>query len=149
MRIVVGVSPTTGSPTALRWAANEAELRKVPLRAVLAWRPPRPPAAPRGRPTELTIEAASTDFAAQADQALRAFVIDALGNDDGVECLAVKGGPIKALLGAADGAELLVIGEPGAGRLAEAKMNRLMAPRVILNAPCPVVVMPGSASAAD
>lgn len=36
-RIVVGVDGSTGSGEALRWAAQESELREVPLVAVLAW----------------------------------------------------------------------------------------------------------------
>lgn len=148
MTIVVGVSPTSGSPAALRWAAEEAELRKTPLRAVLAWRPPRPPAATGTRPPAGSLAAASEDHAARADAALHEFVVAALGNDDGVDCRAVKGTAVNALLTAADGADLLVVGEPRRGRLEAAKVTRLVAPQVVLDAPCPVVVMPGSAATA-
>ena len=48
--IVVGVSRRTGSPEAVRWAAAEARLRNTTVLAVTAWRGPRPPAAPGGRP---------------------------------------------------------------------------------------------------
>jgi hypothetical protein len=148
MTVVVGVSPTTGSPAALRWAADEAQRRKVPLRSVLAWREPRPSAAPGGRPPASAGPGPDTDLAGDAERTLREFVRTALGNDDGVECVAVKGGAVNALLSAADGAELLVVGEPRRGRIASAKVARLVAPQVVLRAPCPVVVMPAAVAAA-
>ena len=45
-RVVVGVSPTSGSPAALRWGAAEAARLGAPLVALSAWRPPRAPIAP-------------------------------------------------------------------------------------------------------
>jgi nucleotide-binding universal stress UspA family protein len=143
MTIVVGVSPTTGSPTALRWAAEEAKLRNVPVRAVLAWRPPSAPAASGGRPPAGTAFAASNDYEGDAERTLREYVTTALGSDDAVECVAVRGGAVKALLSTATGADLLVIGEARSGRLASERSARLVAPRVVLKAPCPVVVMAG------
>jgi nucleotide-binding universal stress UspA family protein len=147
MTIVVGVSPTTGSPEALRWGADEARLRGVGLRAVLAWRTPRAPAAPGGRPPA-TMSVASDDYAADAEEVLRDFVHTALGNADDVECMVVKGSEVNALLTAASGADLLVVGEPRPGRLAS-MVSSLVAPQVVLKADCPVVVMPSSAASAS
>ena len=146
MSIVVGVSPTTGSPSALRWAAVEAQLRGVPLKAVMAWRAPRPPAAPGGRPPAST-SAASDDYPGDADRRLREYVDAALGDDAGVECEVVHGSEVNALLSSARGAHLLVVGEPRPGRLAS-MMSSLTAPQVVLKAECPVVVMPSSVSVA-
>jgi nucleotide-binding universal stress UspA family protein len=146
MTVVVGVSPTTGSPAALRWGADEARMRGVGLRAVLAWRLPRPPAAPGGRPPATT-SVGSSDYAGDAETALRDFVATALGTADGVECMVVKGSEVNALLTAASGADLLVVGEPRAGRIAS-MVNSLVAPQVVLKAECPVVVMPSAAAAA-
>lgn len=147
MSIVVGVSPTTGSPAALRWAAEEARVRSVPLRAVLAWRAQRPPAAPGGRPP---LGASSTvvvpDQALAAEHALVEFVEAALGSRDGVECTAVRGGAVNALLSAAQDADLLVIGEPRPGRLGSV-LTSLVAPQVVLRSSCPVVVMPSASPA--
>jgi nucleotide-binding universal stress UspA family protein len=145
MTIVVGVSPTTGSPAALRWGADEARMRGVGLRAVLAWRSPRPPAAPGGRPPATT-SVGSGDYAGDAETALRDFVATALGTADGVECMVVKGSEVNALLTAASGADLLVVGEPRPGRLAS-MVSSLVAPQVVLKAECPVVVMPSAAGA--
>jgi nucleotide-binding universal stress UspA family protein len=140
-KVVVGVSPTTGSPRALRWAADYARTHDMPLRAVTAWRPPRAPAAPAGRPPATAVGIASTDYAVQAEEKLREQVVAALGSDDGLELRAVRGSAVSALLAASADAELLVVGEVRAGRAGSVKTG-LVAPQVVLRAPCPVVVMP-------
>ncbi len=145
--IVVGVSPTTGSPAALRWAAQEARLRGTTVRAVLAWRPARAPVASGGRPP-VGLTQAPTDYAAEAQEKLRGFVVAALGTDDGVECTAVKGNEVGALLAASDDAQLMVIGEPRPGRLASVRAS-LVAPQVLHRAQCPVVALPAVAAGAD
>lgn len=145
--VVVGVSPTTGSPRALRWAAEEATLRKARLVAVMAWRPPRPPAAPGGRPSSLAASTAGADHARVAEENLRGFVSVALGSVGDVECRALRGNAVSSLLAAAQDAQLLVIGEPRASRMSSVRTS-LVAPQVVLKADCPVVVMP-AAYAAD
>jgi nucleotide-binding universal stress UspA family protein len=141
--IVVGVSPNTGSPAALRWAAEEASLRSTKVRAVLAWRPLRAPAAPAGRPPATVVSMASTDYAAEAQETLRGFVAKALGSDEAVECRAVRGNAVSALLSAARDAQLIVVGEPRAGRVAAVRAS-LVAPLLLAQAECPVVAMPGA-----
>jgi nucleotide-binding universal stress UspA family protein len=141
--IVVGVSPTTGSPSALRWAAAEAQLRGVPVKAVMAWRAPRPPAGAPGVRPPASAGLGSTDQPAGARRQLREYVEAALGASDGVECEVVHGSEVTALLSSARGAQLLVVGEPQPGRRAS-MMSSLTAPQVVLKAECPVVVMPGS-----
>lgn len=145
--IVVGVSPTTGSPAALRWADREARLRRRPLRAVMAWRPPRPVAAPGGRAT--TTLAARADHAADAAQLLRAHVRAALGSTDRVECEVGHGSPAKVLAKIADAvrAELLVLGEPRPGRL-KSVSTALVARQLLYRLPCPIVALPPSAEVA-
>jgi nucleotide-binding universal stress UspA family protein len=145
MSIVVGVSPTTGSPSALRWAAAEAKLRNLPLRAVMAWRVPRPAGAPGGRPPASNVTA--SEYEGNADEQLRGFVQRALGSDADVDCVVVQGSEVNALLSSARGAHLLVIGEPRPGRLAS-MMSSLTAPQVVLKAECPVVVMPSAIAVA-
>ncbi len=149
--VVVGVSPTTGSPNALRWAAAEARLRDAPLRAVMAWRPPRPAGVSGTRPPA-TMSQVGRDYAADAAQQLREFVAHALdGTDDvgeqhvaaaDVHCEVVKGSAVTALLASARDAQLLVIGEPRTGRVSQVRAS-LVAPQVTLRAHCPVVVLPG------
>lgn len=139
--VVVGVSPTTGSPRALRWAADYARTHGAPLRAVMAWRPPRAPAAPAGRPSTTVVGVASTDYAGEAEGRLREHVAAALDDGADVECRAVRGSAVSALLAASADAELLVVGEVRPGRTGSMRTG-LVAPQVVLKAPCPVVVMP-------
>jgi nucleotide-binding universal stress UspA family protein len=141
--VVVGVSPTTGSPGALRWGLDEALLRGVPLHAVMAWRPPRPAGSPGGRPPVGL--STSDDYAGDAETRLRDFVTTALGAETKVECRVVKGNAVTALLSEAMQAQLLVVGEPRPGRLSSVRAS-LVAPQVVLKASCPVVVMPAAFS---
>lgn len=138
--VVVGVSPTSGSPNALRFGADEAQLRSLPLRAVMAWRPPRPPAAPGGRLPASTV-GTPEHSAAGAEEALREFVGQAVGDGAKVEYSVVQGSAVNALLSEAEDAFLLVVGEPRAGAAARVRAS-LVAPQVVLKARCPVVVMP-------
>ncbi|MGH3411573.1 MAG: universal stress protein, partial [Marmoricola sp.] len=90
---------------------------------------------------------ASDDYAGDAEGRLRAYVATALGSADGVECLVVHGGEVNALVTSAQGAHLLVVGEPRPGRLAS-MVGSLTAPQIVLKAGCPVVVMPSTVAAA-
>jgi nucleotide-binding universal stress UspA family protein len=142
--VVVGVSPTSGSPAALRWAAEEARTHALPLHAVMAWRNPRPPVATGTRPP-MTGALRGDELAAEAQETLRGFVELALGKDVDVECSVVRGTAVNALVTAARDAALLVIGEPRTGTIDRVRAS-LVAPQVVLKAHCPVVVMPASAA---
>jgi nucleotide-binding universal stress UspA family protein len=143
--IVVGVSPRTGSPSALRWAAEYAELRGAPMIAVMAWRPTRPPAAPGGRPPSSLMTGEASDPEREATDRLKAFVAAALGKKHGVDCQAVRGTAVSALRQAGAAAQLLVLGEPRPGRMASVRTG-LVAPQLVTGASCPVVVMPNPAA---
>jgi len=143
--VIVGVSPSTGSPDALRWGWEHARQLELPVRAVMAWRPPRPPGAPAGRPPVTTY--ADEDPEAMATQRLQAAITNALGTSDGIDCRAVHGAVVAALLRAARDAHVLVVGAPRPGRLASVRTG-FVAPQLVLRAPCPVVVMPSAANVA-
>lgn len=145
MTVVVGVSPRTGSPSALNWAGTYAALRSSSVTAVLAWRPARAPAVPGGRPPGSLMSVDRSDPEGEAKERLARFVTDALGPDHAVECRVVRGNEVSALLECGAGAELLVLGEPSAGRLASVRAG-LVAPQLFLRATCPVVVMPAGAA---
>lgn len=85
--IVVGVSETTGSCAALRWAAAEAARRDAPVVAVIAWAAPKPP-MPSGSiaPAVRLPEPSATGAAAQ--HTLETLVIATLGSVHGVHCRA-------------------------------------------------------------
>ena len=137
--IVVGVSVRSSSPTALRWAADEAKIRKCGLVAVRAWRAPRPPAAPAGRPPAVARDA-EAEFAS-AEEKLRADVAAVLGDKHNVDCRLVKGSAVSVLLKETATAELLVLDAP---RKSNIKATTLLAHRLVYHVACPVVVMPPS-----
>ncbi len=73
-RIVVGVHGSIGSLQALRWAAEEARERQLPLVTVLAWIPPGGDIAERSHPSsylrKVWAEAAAGRLAAAFDEGL-------------------------------------------------------------------------------
>jgi hypothetical protein len=146
--IVVGVSRRTGSVEAVRWAAAEAQLRHSRVFAVTAWRGPRPPAAPGGRPPAVSSEPIEKAFAAE-EQRIRDLLTISLGDLDelGVQLLLRRGSATAVLLAAAAGAQLLVLDSPRSGRSTLPKS--LIAPQVVFKAPCPVVLMPPVDSAGE
>lgn len=139
--IVVGVSRRSGSVDALRWAAAEAQLRNTRVLGVTAWRGPRAPAAPGGRPPAMSAAPVDEAFATE-EQRLREQISEVLGDlaELRVEYSLRRGSPMSVLLAAAVGAQLLVLDSPKAGRSTLAKS--LIAPQLVFRAPCPVVLMP-------
>jgi Universal stress protein family len=138
--IVVGVSETTGSGAALRWAAAEAARRRVRVVAVLAWSPPRAQVpsgsiAPGVRPPELGAVAATNQHT------LETLVIATLGSVHGVQCRAEMGSALDVLVAASLDAQLVVIDAPRPGRFSKPRKS-LLAPKLAYNAACPVVVIP-------
>jgi len=137
--IVVGVSRRSGSVDALRWAAAEGQLLNARVLAVTAWRGPRAPASPGGRPT---LAPPAEEAFALEEQRLRDQLTEVLGDLTalGVEYSLRRGSPSSVLLEAAVGAQLLVLDSPRAGRSTLAKS--LIAPQLVFRSPCPVVLMP-------
>ena len=141
--IVVGVSATSKSPTALHWAAELAALRGGRVVAVRAWRPTPPQTASRVTPAPITQDAPSARAQALAD--LEADVAEVLGGQHQVEVQLVQGGKRRTLLAAADQADLLVVDAP---RRLDLGSLPGFAQRLVHSARCPVVVMPPSVSGA-
>lgn len=136
--IVVGVSMTSGSAEALRWAAEAADRLGSRLVAVRAWRKPHAPTSPpSGRPPATQYEPEKAYEAAK--DRLRADVADALGPDHSAECLVVRGNPLTVLLRQSETARLIVLDAPRRSDLTGAP---LLAHRLVYRATCPVVVMP-------
>jgi hypothetical protein len=135
MTVVVGISPRTGSPAALRFAAEEAKRRGTDLRAVTAWRPSSPPMTSGARPP-----ATNYDPQEEFDDALRRLqgqVRAVLGDDGAARAEVIHGGKVRVLLQAAETADLLVLDAPRRPRL-----GPVLAHRLIYVAECPVITMP-------
>ncbi len=137
--MVVGVSPETGSRTALTWAWEEARMRGVDLLAVSAWRPTLPSPGPSPRPSFAPL--LPDELQARTLAHLRQVLEEVLGTDPRLQFEAMRGTVTQVLAKAAADAQLLVLGPPhpsrAAGLLAGGIMLRLT-PRVR----CPIVVMP-------
>lgn len=140
--VVVGVSATSLSPTALRWGKAQAELNHGRLVAVRVYRMPNPQAAPSGTTSQRIPDA--TTVQTQQDDRLARDVEEVLGPDHGAELRAVRGGKRRGLLNEAAQADLLVIDAPRAP-----SMSPLLAQRIVYAASCPVVVMPPAIAGAE
>jgi hypothetical protein len=133
--VVVGVSPTSKSGTALAWAYAQAKQNHGLVVAVRAWRLPNPQATPSGTPAGRV--AVAHDVEAEARAQLEHDVEAVLGPDHDAELRLVRGGRYKVLTQAAVGADLLVVDAPRT-----LMAGPMFAHRLIYAASCPVVVMP-------
>jgi nucleotide-binding universal stress UspA family protein len=132
--IVVGIDGSDGSRRALQWAFQEARLRAARVQALLAWTYLDQPDG------EFDAAYGETDARARLDQALDQVGSDAI--DVAVERLVVNDLPARALLDAARGAELVVVGSRGVGGFKGLLLGSV-SQQVVQHAPCPVVVVPG------
>ena len=142
-KIVVGIDGTDDSTPALRWAAAEGELRGVEVEALHAWAYV-PVAAPAGAGLVPLAWSESSDILDASEHAAqevaREQLTSVLGPDHGVTVTLAHGEPAAALIAAAEGADLLVVGNRGRGSLAQALLGSTSA-KVSDRAPCPVVVV--------
>ncbi|GAB3665079.1 hypothetical protein GCM10027596_30600 [Nocardioides korecus] len=139
--VVVGVSTTSSSPTALRWGQAQARSHHGRLVAVRVYRAPNVPAGPSGASTRIPPDPDEVNALERAQ--LERDVVAVLGEDHGAELRVVRGNKRRELLDQARGADLLVIDAPRTP-----SMSPLLAHRVVYAATCPVVVMPPSISGA-
>jgi len=135
--IVVGVSRTSHSPVALRWAADAADRYDADLLAVRAWRPSHPPSAAAGRPPVVSRDVDSERSHAEA--ALYDDVQNTLGPGNRAHCEIREGTPSAVLIALSQAATLLVIDAP---RRTDFGNSPTLANRLVYQAACPVVVMP-------
>jgi nucleotide-binding universal stress UspA family protein len=149
-RIVVGVDGSASSQAALRWAAEEAELRGATVEAVHVWA--YIPAPPLGEPGLVTMPAASgapvqievVRDAAQAE--LEAALADTFpgGTPAGLEQRLVEGDPAQVLEELSEGAELLVVGHRGRSAIASVLLGSV-GKHAVDHSRCPVVIVKESA----
>ena len=136
-RIVVGVDGSASSKAALWWAVRQAQLIDGSVEAVIAW---HHPSAYGWMPPQ----AETYDFEEVATEVLDSAIAKAIGPDRLVEILkrVVQDHPATALLEAARGAELLVVGNRGHGSFTETLLGSV-GQHCVQHAPCPVVVVRG------
>ncbi|MFI6558629.1 universal stress protein [Streptomyces sp. NPDC050534] len=143
-RVVVGVSGSLGSLTALCRAADEARRRDASLWPVLTWEPPGGELAARRSPASALM---AGEWQHLARERLLAALDDVFG-DSGpgvpMSALVVRGAPGRALVETADReTDVLIV---GAGR--RSPLHRALAPSVsrycLAHATCPVLAVPPS-----
>lgn len=132
--IVVGVDGSPTSAAALRWGVRQAALTGAEVRAVTSWRYPDFYGWDPGVPV--------SDFADWAGQAQREVVeeVSAEAPDVTVRCTVGQGDPASVLLDAAQGAELLVVGNRGHGGVTSVLLGSV-SHRCAQEAECPVVIV--------
>jgi nucleotide-binding universal stress UspA family protein len=138
-RIVAGVDGSPCSVWALRWAVRQARLTGGSVDAVFAWEYPTSYGGFGWVPYGF---AEGTDFEEVAGRILADSISQATGPDDGVSVhpIVVRGNPTQALLDAAEGADLLVVGSRGRGGFTAAMLGSV-AQHCVYHAGCPVVVI--------
>ncbi|MEV0263178.1 universal stress protein [Streptomyces sp. NPDC050617] len=145
-RIVVGVDGGEPSKRALRWAARQASLTGAELQAVIAWESLTSwswagvmPVMPEAYVPEEV-----------GDRALADAIEETFGGEPpvAIERRVIVGNPADVLLEAAEGAELLVVGDRGRAGFRAALLGSV-SHHVTQHAPCPVVVVRGAEEGAD
>ncbi len=137
-RIVVGFDDSPSAWRALHWAADEARLRGDEIDVVRAWQALYPAMAPvAGYPVEM--DALEASARAGLDRALAD--LEAAHLPGPVGARAVPGPAAPAILDAAHGADLVVLGTRGHGAVAGALLGSVTH-HVARHAQVPVVVVP-------
>jgi nucleotide-binding universal stress UspA family protein len=143
-RIVVGVHGSLGSLQALRYAAEEARARKVPLVPVIAWIPPGGDMTERSHPSPYLRQIWS-DAATQRLLAAFEAGLGGVPDDIDVEPLVERGETGPVLVDIADQpGDLLVIGT-GRRSLVGRAVRKSVGRYLLAHAKCPVLAVPPSA----
>lgn len=134
-RIVVGVDGSPASVGALAWAVREGRLSGGVVDVICAWQYPvsygwaMAGADPEIRELSMeTLEKAIAEVGAAAEEKIR------------IRLHVIEQEPAQALIEAAKGADLLVVGSRGHGGLTSMRLGSV-SQRCIHHGPCPVVVV--------
>jgi nucleotide-binding universal stress UspA family protein len=141
-RIVVGVEGSAGSRAALRWAIDEARYRNCGVEIVTAYLPTYIPAAPdfgyvpldpidlAGEVRKMQDDAVAEASASAGDHAV----------PGALEQRLIKGRAADTLIAAAEGADLLVVGNRGRGGFRGLLLGSV-SQQIAQHAGCPVVIV--------
>ena len=138
-QIVVGIDGSPTSRAALHWALDEARAHGAAVTVVHAWHDPYTGSALPFAPGLID----PTSYHAVGERLLDS-VVDAenlSGLSEPVRRLVVHDSAAHALVEAADGADLLVVGSRGHGGFTGLLLGSV-SQQVIHHARCPVVVLP-------
>jgi nucleotide-binding universal stress UspA family protein len=145
--VVVGVDGSPGSLEALRWAVEEARLRKAPLRAIHSWiyLHALVPALVGYPYTAEAAELDADDATAAAQQAAETILDQAFAaigdtHDAEVERAIVQGSAAQVLIDAVSEHDLLVVGSRGHGGFTGLLLGSV-SHQCAQHAPCPVVIV--------
>jgi nucleotide-binding universal stress UspA family protein len=142
--VVVGIKETGNHRAALRLAAQEAGYRDAVLIAVMAYGGNPALGSPAGRPMATAFTAG--DERLSAETALQDALADALGDQaERVERRAIPGVAGRSLVETAleADAQLLVLAGGGTASVLPGTTSQY----VLRKAPCPVLIVPGTATA--
>jgi nucleotide-binding universal stress UspA family protein len=139
MRVVVGVDGSEGAAAALAWAAAEATLRHSTLHVVHAWHYP----ATGGMAEFAGATVAWEELDGPERELLDARITELATSWPrlAVERTLAYGSAAAAIVGAAEGAELVVVGSRGWGGFTGLLLGSV-SQQVAHHAPCPVVIVP-------
>jgi len=137
-RIVVGVDGSDSSQAALAWAVRQAALTGAEVEAVTAWQIP----ATYGYGYAMTLAIPDLEKIARKVQGEAIAEAAGLAPDVRIRPVVVQDTPARALLDAAKGADLLVVGSRGHGGFTEALLGSV-GQQCVHHAECPVVVIRG------
>jgi nucleotide-binding universal stress UspA family protein len=136
-RIVVGYDGSASARRALLWAAEEAQRRDALLEVVVAWHEPNIVDC-----SAVSVMTGPVPYLAAANATADDAVEDAsAAGAPKVEGHAVHAAPAGAILAAAEGADLVVVGSRGRGGFAELVLGSV-SHQVVHHATCPVVIVP-------
>jgi nucleotide-binding universal stress UspA family protein len=141
-RVVAAVDGSACSVDVLCWAARRAEFAGGSVDAVMAWQYPADLTGYAWGPAS-TIE--DVDYGQTAEQVVADTIGQAVGRGSAapVRPVVTQGHPADVLIGAADGADLLVVGSHGRGGLTGALLGSVSR-YCIQHARCPVAVIRGA-----
>ena len=143
--IVVGVDGSDHSRRSLRWAMQEAVLRRVPLTVITVRpNPVRPATTIYWGLTPPLENREAEDLAAQ--KALQQFVDEVASEIGGtapeVTVSVADGNPAEELVRASRDADMLVVGSRGIGGFGKLMLGSVSS-QVTHHAECPVLIVPG------
>ncbi|HXR12830.1 MAG TPA: universal stress protein [Gaiellaceae bacterium] len=141
--IVVGIDGSDGSERALEWAAAEAHTRNASLKLVTAWH--LPPMVYGGMGWTGIDPGVITELREFTEKRLEETCKKHSESLDGldVERLVSEDAAASALLDAAEGADLLVVGTRGHGGFSGLLLGSV-SQQCAHHSPCPIVIVPST-----